>query len=325
MTLGFPPPEIAWTFTAFTAVLVLATIAVHMMKWRSPEKDFGELVRRVNSWWVIVVLFVAAVLLGRGASIAFFALASLLAFREYARLVPPRDADRRVLFWAYAAIPLQYAWAYIAWYGVFIIFIPVYMFLLLPVRAILTGETSGFLRATSALHWGLMTTTFSLSHAAYLFVLEPGNHPRLSGVWPSVQGAAQPGVGFAVLLVMLTELNDVFQYLWGKTLGRRKIVPRVSPNKTWAGFLGGVGTTTGLAVATGPLLTPMDWQHSAVAGAIIGLSGFFGDLSISMLKRDLAVKDAGTTLPGHGGVLDRVDSLTYTAPLYFHFVYYLYF
>ena len=103
------------------------------------------------------------------------------------------------------------------------------------------------------------------------------------------------------------------------------MAPHVSPGKTWAGLLGGVATTVALAALVGPWLTPMDLTRSLLAGLIIGVAGFFGDLSISAIKRDLKVKDSGSILPGHGGILDRIDSLTYTAPLFFHYVYFCYF
>jgi phosphatidate cytidylyltransferase len=319
------PPEIVWTLGAVVTALGLATVVARVLVHRQPEKNRGELTSRIRSWWWMIALFALCLVAGRAASIAFFALVSALAFREYLHLVPPREVDSRVALLAYAAIPMQYLLVYLEWYGTFIIFIPVYMFLLLPVRMIVGGETDGFIRATATMHWGLMTTTFSLSHAAYLLVLQPRPAPRFPTHWPSAAAALAPGFGLVVLLVLLTELNDVLQYIWGKSLGKRKIVPRVSPNKTVAGFVGGVGSTIVLAGVLGPRLTPMTWPWALLAGAIIGLSGFAGDLSISMLKRDLRVKDTGTILPGHGGVLDRIDSLTYTAPLFFHYVYYLYF
>lgn len=125
--------------------------------------------------------------------------------------------------------------------------------------------------------------------------------------------------------MLLTQLNDVAQYLWGKSLGRHKIVPKVSPNKTWAGFLGGVATTTLLAWLIAPWLTPLTEMESVLAGLLIGVCGFVGDVVISALKRDIGVKDSGSLLPGHGGILDRLDSLTYTAPLFFHFIRYLHY
>lgn len=187
------------------------------------------------------------------------------------------------------------------------------MFLLLPLQIVSLGQTAGFIRAVGTLHWGLMTTVFSVSHAAFLLILRLKEKPE-----------ELPGPGFVLMLVVLTALNDIAQFIWGKTLGRRKILPTVSPGKTWAGFLGGVSTTVLLAVLAGPLLTPLDGRQSALAGLILGLGGFVGDVCISAMKRDLRIKDSGGLLPGHGGVLDRVDSLTYTAPLFFHYVYWLF-
>ncbi len=125
-------------------------------------------------------------------------------------------------------------------------------------------------------------------------------------------------------LVFLTQANDVAQFLWGKSVGRHRVVPKVSPNKTWGGLLGGVFTTVVLGVGLARWLTPMTTREAVLATMIIGLGGFIGDVVISALKRDLDIKDSGTMLPGHGGILDRIDSLTYTAPLFFHFTYYLY-
>ncbi|NJD05940.1 MAG: phosphatidate cytidylyltransferase [Methylococcaceae bacterium] len=301
------------TLGGIFAVLLIASLTVHLLQRRSPGKSYGELRSRVRSWWVMVGVFSLAMVLNRNISLVFFAFMSFLALKEYFSLIPTRRADRRVLFWAYLAIPLQYYWVAQAWYGMFIIFIPVYAFLFLPMRMVTIGETRDFLKAAGTIHWGLMTLVFSLSHLAFLLVL-PGAEDKAAG-----------GPGLVLFLVLLTESNDVAQYVWGKSLGRRKIIPKVSPNKTWAGFLGGVATTTALAVGLAPWLTPMDLEHAAMAGLLIGISGFVGDVVVSALKRDLGVKDSGALIPGHGGVLDRIDSLTYTAPLFFHFIRYLYF
>jgi phosphatidate cytidylyltransferase len=189
----------------------------------------------------------------------------------------------------------------------------VYCFLFLQVRLVLTGHNDGYLRTAGMLHWGLMMTVFNLSHAAFLLILRDKTNPAIAA-----------GSGLMLYLVLLTQLNDVAQYIWGKTIGRRKIVPAISPNKTWGGFLGGVGTTTLCACLLGPILTPMNSIQALVAGLIISGGGFLGDLTLSALKRDLGVKDTSTLLPGHGGILDRVDSLMYTAPLFFHYIYYLF-
>ena len=295
------------------ALLVLATAVALALKLFRPGRDYTEPLLRIRTWWVIIGLVFGALLLSRGAAIVFFGLVSYLAFKEFITLIPTRRADHRVLFWAYLAIPLQYFWAYIEWYGMFIIFIPVYMFLLLPVRMVLRGRTEGFLKAAGTLQWGLMTTVFSLSHLAFLLVLPD-------------DGPAEPmGVGLVLYLLSLTEINDVAQYLWGKSCGRRKVVPDVSPNKTWAGLVGGVASTTVLALVLAPFLTPLSGWHALLVGVLIGVSGFFGDICVSAVKRDIGIKDTGNLLPGHGGILDRVDSLTFTAPLFFHFIRYYYF
>lgn len=295
------------------ALLLLASMVIYLMQRRRPEKDYQELRLRLKSWWVMAIVFCAALLVHRTVSIVFLAFLSFLAFKEYLSLIPTRDTDRRVLFWAYLAIPLQFYWIYIDWYGMAILFIPVYMFLLLPIRAVLHGETEGFLRAMGTLNWGLMITVFSLSHIALLLILPDQRNPNGGGV------------ALVIFLVFLTEANDIFQYLWGKLLGRRKVVPKVSPNKTWGGLLGGIVSTVTLSIMLSHWLTPLSIQSAIVVGLMIAVGGFFGDVVISSLKRDLKIKDSGSLLPGHGGILDRVDSLSYTAPLFFHFVHYFYY
>lgn len=324
MSIDHLLPEVRWSLGGITLALVVASLIVGLLRQLRPDRDYEELRLRVRTWWVIAGLFGIAVVLNRGASLTFLGFVSFLALKEYLSLIPTRRADRRVLFWAYLAIPFQYYWAHLDWYGMFIVFIPVYLFLFLPARIVSIGQTDGFLRAIGTLHWGLMTTVFSLSHAAYLIVLNPAESSRVLPAWPSGEATEFSGPGLLILLVLLTQFNDVAQYIWGKSFGHIRVVPTVSPGKTLAGLLGGVTSTVILAAAIGPQLTFLDTQRSVIAGLIIGLGGFAGDVSISALKRDLGVKDSGMTLPGHGGVLDRVDSLTYTAPLFFHFVYYCY-
>lgn len=299
-------------FGGVFAVLVAASAVSLVLARHSPDGSRGELRQRIRSWWVITALFATALVLNRTASLFFFGFVSFLALKEYLSLIPTRRSDRRVLFWAYLTIPLQYTWIAMNWYGMFIIFIPVYAFLFLPMRMVLIGETRNFLQAAGTVHWGLMTMVFSISHVAALLVLPDSVNP------------AAGGAGLMLYLILLTESNDVAQYVWGRLLGRRKIIPRVSPNKTWAGFLGGVVTTAVLAVGLGPVLTPFGIDRAVVAGCGIAIAGFVGDVVISALKRDIGVKDSGATIPGHGGILDRIDSLTYTAPLFFHFVRYFY-
>lgn len=304
---------VVWVLAGLFVVLVLASLSVRLLHRLRPEKNDVELRLRVRTWWVLIALVALSMLSGPLGSVLLWLLVSYLAFKEYLSLVPTRRADHRVLFWAYLAIPVQYLWVALGWYGMFIIFIPVYVFLLLPMRMVLIGETQGFLRAVSSLHWGLMTTVFALSHLAFLLVL------------PGARALPLQGAGMALLLLVLTQSNDVAQYLWGKTLGRRKIIPKVSPGKTVAGFLGGVATTAVLAWLLAPLLSPWQGLEAAGMGAVLAAAGFIGDVTMSALKRDVGVKDSGHLLPGHGGMLDRLDSLTYTAPIFFHLTRYWFF
>jgi len=306
-------PNVAIVIIAIYVLLVVASAFTWSLAKRRPDKDYTELRARVRTWWVIVTLFAVAIALKPIFAISLLGFMSFLAFKEYITLIPTRRADHRVLFWAYVTIPVQYYWVADGWYGMFIIFIPVYAFLLLPARMVLIGETEGFIRAAGTLHWGLMTTVFSLSHTAFLLALPAAGNP--------VAG----GDGLLLYLLLLTQLNDVAQYVWGKSFDKHKVVPKVSPKKTVEGLFGGIATTAVVAMVAAPYLTPLTRWEALAAGLLIGGAGFIGDISVSAVKRDLGIKDSGNILPGHGGILDRVDSLTFTAPLFFHFVYYLHY
>ncbi|MCC5845392.1 MAG: phosphatidate cytidylyltransferase [Verrucomicrobia bacterium] len=305
-----PSHPVVQVSAAIFLLLVLAGLTAKILRRRHPERDFRELEYRIRSWWLICAVFLGAILAGGSAGLILFTFISYLAFKEYISLIPTRRVDRRVLFWAYLAIPIQYTWIQLEWYGMFVIFIPVYMFLIIPIRLVSLQETRGFLNAAGTIQWGLMITVFCLSHAAWLFVLPPALNP-----------AAGPA-GLVLFLVGLTEFNDIAQYLWGKSLGGPRILPGVSPGKTWAGFLGGVLSTAFAALLLAPFLTPLRGFTAFFIGAGIGFFGFLGDVTVSALKRDLNIKDSGGLLPGHGGILDRVDSLLFTAPLFLHFIRY---
>lgn len=304
------PHRLQLAFLGLLGILALASLVTVLLAKLQPQKNHGELRQRVRTWWWMAGIFAVVLMLPRVYGIAFFAFLSFLALKEYLTIIPTRRADRRVLFLVYLSIPVQYFWVGIDWYGMFAIFIPVYMFLLIPTRMVLIGETDGFLRAVGTLQWGLMAMVYSLSHLAYCLDMA-GTDPVKGG-----------GVAALLLGVFLTQFNDVAQYVWGRTLGRTPVIPKVSPKKTREGLLGGVLTTVVLATVLGPWLTALDRPKAAAAGLIVGLGGFIGDVTISALKRDLGLKDSGSLLPGHGGILDRVDSLVCTAPLWFHFLRY---
>ncbi|WP_324172058.1 phosphatidate cytidylyltransferase [Sulfurimonas sp.] len=288
-------------------LLIFATVIVRLF-----YADSKELKERIYSWWIIIGVFIFGTMINTTIAMFFFGLLSYLALKEYFTLIPSRHTDRRVIFYAYLSIIPQFYFASIEWYEMFIIWIPVYLFLFLPFRQVLIGENQGFIQNTSKIQWGLMLFVFGLSHLAFMITLDP---IRVNDVG---------GKELVLYLVLLTELNDILQYMWGKSIGKRKIMPKVSPNKTVEGFIGAFITISFLAILFS-FLTPFNWIEALIAGMIISGGGFIGDVVISMIKRDIGVKDSGSLLPGHGGILDRVDSLTYTAPLFFHYVYYLYY
>lgn len=298
------PQNSLYAMLFISALLVAASSINIIQRLSNPEKDYTELRQRINSWWVMISVLFICISVSTTTAIILFAFISFLALKEFFSIVPTRQADRRVIFLAYLSIPLQYYFVSIGWYGVFIIFIPIYIFLLLPMRMVLIGETKGFIHSAGIMHWAVMLTVFCISHIAYLLEL-PELNPE-AGV-----------MGLVIFLIFMTQFNDVSQYVWGKMLGKHKIIPKVSPNKTWEGFIGGIVTITIVSGFIGPLLTPMPIYYSLIAGVIISVSGFIGDVVISSIKRDLEIKDSGTLIPGHGGILDRIDSLIFTSPLFF--------
>ncbi|MFN8968217.1 MAG: phosphatidate cytidylyltransferase, partial [Pseudanabaena sp.] len=172
---------VLYTLAGIFGLLTIATLTVLGLALSHWDTDYSELNARIKSWWVMVTIFSLAILLKHPASIIFFMFLSFIALREYLSVIPTRFSDRRVLLWAYLAIVLQYFWIYIGWYGMFLIFIPIYMFLLLPMRMLLTGETEGFLNAIGTIHWGLMLNVYTISHLSYLIMLPLSGNPIAGG------------------------------------------------------------------------------------------------------------------------------------------------
>ena len=308
-------PEVSWAIAAIFAALALATLIVWWIERDRAPGAPSELSQRTRSWWFMIVLFSLAMVSWNWVATVFLGLVAFMALKEYLSLIPTRRIDRWVLLWAYLAVPVQFYWAHTHWYGMFIVFVPVWMFLFFPIVMALRGETKGFLTAVGTLSWGMMICVFGISHLAMLLGLDPVIVHRAGGA------------GLLLFLVVATQFNDVAQFVWGKIFRGRllgAIVPKVSPNKTWEGFLGGLLTTSLLCALAGPYLTEMPHLWAGAAGAMIAIAGFAGDITMSALKRDLGVKDSSHLIPGHGGILDRVDSLTYTAPVFFHAYFYFF-
>jgi phosphatidate cytidylyltransferase len=290
-------------------VLTVASVAGAILQ-RKAKTDAGRrtvanLNARTRAWWVMAGLFGLALLGGRPGVVILFALVSFFALREMVTLTPTRRADHRTLFWVFFVLtPLQYYLIYIGWYGLYSIFLPVYGALFIAIRSTLIGDYHNYLERTAKIQWALAICVYALSHAPALLTLHI----------PGYEGKQWRLLAFLVIVV---QMSDVLQYVWGKSLGKRKIAPHISPNKTLEGFLGGVATATLLGAAMWKL-TPFTFAQAAGLALLICLAGFFGGIVMSAVKRDAGVKDYGHLIEGHGGMMDRVDSLSFAAPMFFH-------
>ncbi|HTN29690.1 MAG TPA: phosphatidate cytidylyltransferase [Pseudomonas sp.] len=298
-------------FAGIGALLLIASLVGWLLKRRAggPSPTIDNLNARIAAWWVMVLVIGGAFLLGHTAVILLFALVSFYALREFMTLTPTRQSDYWPLLAAfYVVLPVQYLLIGYSWYGLFSIFIPVYVFLLLPILASLGGDTTRFLERASKVQWGLMIAVFCISHVPALLTLQ-------------IAGYEGRNLLLIAWLVLVVQLSDVLQYVCGKLAGKRKIAPLLSPSKTVEGFVGGVALST-LIGALLSWITPFSfWQALGIA-LIVNLLGFFGGLVMSAIKRDRGVKDWGHMIEGHGGMLDRLDSVCFAAPIFFHLVRY---
>lgn len=303
------PSDALLLFAGVGGVLVFATVVGQSLALRfaanGPNPVIDNLNARIKAWWVMVALIGFAFLLGKPGMIGLFALASFMALREFITIVYTRRSDHWALLAAFfVVLPAQYALIWIEWYGLYSIFIPVYAFLLMPIAAALRGDPSRFLERVAKVQWGLMVCVFCLSHVPALLTLDI----------PGYEGRHLLLVAFLILVV---QISDVLQYVWGKLLGRTKIAPTLSPSKTVEGLLGGVASATLIGAALWWITPFAPWQAGLIALAI-NVMGFFGGLVMSAIKRDRGVKDWGHAIEGHGGVLDRLDSVVFAAPIFFH-------
>jgi phosphatidate cytidylyltransferase len=295
------------------ALLVLGTIAALVLPAMQPGK-WSDLGPRMRSWWVMALLIGAALIMGWQATAIVFALISFLALKEFLTLAPTRKEDRLIVLLAYLSVFVNYGLIFSESlfqdsYQIYLVFIPVYGFLLAAAAMAWIGRTDGYLATVGIVHWGTVVCVYNIGYIAFLMRVPDAEAPA-------------GGAGLVFFLIFITQLNDVAQYCWGKALGRTKITPSVSPNKTWEGAIGGWLTTAAVFFWLAPYFTPLSPVHAAIMGVLVPMAGFFGDITMSAIKRDLGVKDTSRLIPGHGGVLDRLDSLTFAAPVYFHLLAY---
>ena len=301
-----------YLFGGVLALLLVATIVgllIRAIKGRSDVID--NLNARIRAWWVMSAVFALSLATGGLGSVILFAVLSFFALREFITLTPTRPADHSALFWIFFIItPLQYYLVATQWYGFFAILIPVYAFLFIPSRIAIAGDAAAFLERSAKIQWGLMVCVYAVSHAPALLMLQI---PHYAG----------KNARLLFFLVVIVQMSDVLQYVWGKLAGRHKIAPVISPSKTWEGFVGGVASATLLGGALW-WATPFTFLQATGMAFVITIMGFLGGLTMSAIKRDRGVKDWGSAIEGHGGVLDRIDSICFASPIFFHLTRYFF-
>ena len=298
-------------FVGIGVLLIVASTIGWLLKRRmkSPNSVIDNLNKRINAWWVMVAIFAIAIFLGKFAVIILFFIASGIALREFLTLTPITRYDYWPLLFAYfIVLPLQYILVAVSWYELFCIFIPIYGFLFLAILAAITGSAHNFLARIAEVQWGLMITVYSISFLPALLTL-PIDHYQ------------DRNLLLIAFLVFVVELSDVLQYVFGKLFGKHSISPNLSPSKTVEGFIGGIFSAS-LIGACLWWVTPFSFIQAGLISLMITLLGFLGGLVMSAIKRDRGVKDWGKLISGHGGVLDRLDSICFAAPIFFHVVRY---
>lgn len=301
--------DLLTVFLGVGTVLVLASLIGWLLRLKFAPAGGNAAIEnlndRIRAWWIMVIALAVAFMGGRVGVLLLFALCSFAALREFMTLTNVTRADHRALVGAFfVVLPIQYYLVWAGHYGIFAVFIPVYVFLALPVVSALRGEIGNFLVRVAEMQWALMICVFCASHVPALLNL-------------SIPGYEGRNLLLIAFLVIVVQMSDVLQYVWGKLFGRRKIAPDLSPSKTLEGFLGGTLSATLLAAGLW-WMTPFSPWQAALMGAVITLFGFLGGLVMSAIKRDRGVKDWGHSIAGHGGFIDRLDSVVFSAPIFFH-------
>lgn len=301
--------ELYGLYLGIVIFLVVASLIGAVLKWRvkdeNKQKTIDNLNDRIKAWWIMVGVFAVANIAGLTATVILFLALSLVALKEFTSLIPSKAGDLKAQQMAFMVLtPLQYLLIWIGWYGMFALLIPVYAFLFIPTLNAAQGDPDRFLARTAKLQWAMMVCVYCVSHAPALLTLK-------------IPGYEGENAKLLLYLVLVVQLSDVLQYVWGKTTGKNKIAPTISPNKTVEGFLGGVASASLVGMALS-FATPFNLFQAWLMALLIAFAGFAGGLTMSAIKRDAGIKDYGTLIEGHGGVLDRIDSICFSAPLFFH-------
>ena len=309
MTGPDPLQQTIVLFAGIGVILLIASAIGFVLKASvargQPHGGIDNLNARIKAWWVIVLVSGVAFLFGGAGVTLLFVFVSFVTLHEFMSVTCARSHDHPALAAGYfIVLPLQYLLIYLGRYDVYSIFVPMYSFLVLPIVIAAARDTRGFLEHAAKMQWGLVICVYCISHVPALLTLEiPGYEGR--------------DLLLIVFLVLVVQSSDVLQYVWGKLCGRRKVAPVVSPSKTWEGLVGGVASATTLGAALYWITPFAAWQAALMALAITSM-GFFGGLVMSAIKRAYGAKDWGRMIEGHGGMLDRLDSVVFAAPVFFY-------
>jgi phosphatidate cytidylyltransferase len=291
------------------ALLAIATIVGQIIK-RQPQLGLNPAAvtafnGRVRSWWIICCLLsVAFVPHSRWLTVSLFGFLSFWALREFITLTPTRQGDHRALFWVFFLFtPLQYVLVAYNYVELFSIMIPVYAFLFIPARVAIAGDAKRFLERIAKIQSGLLVCVYCLSFAPALLFL------------PNISDAQRPRLLF--FFVTMALLSEALEFMWSRTYGRHVIAPQINGSRTWEGLLGGSASTALVSWAL-YWATPFTHWQAALMGMIIAVMGSAGAMTMSAIKRDRGVRDYGTLVEGHGGVLDRIDAICFAAPVFYH-------
>lgn len=305
-----------WAVLVTFAALTLGSgVRIYALRNESKQRAL-KLRSSLFVWWLLTTLFLFSLFFGTAGLAVFLCVAGLISLREFHQLFSRRSFDSPILALTVAALGighyalLVFSNAHWSIWG-----LPWIVLALLSLIEILLGRTQDYLRATAGYTWAFALMIIGLSHVILLATLPETSHIA----WGSLGGC--------LFLVLLTESNDIAQALVGRKYGKRKVAPDISPGKSWEGLAGGLLVTVLLSITLAPWLTNLaDGKSqttglllSACAGILISITGFLGDLNMSCLKREAGVRDSSNLLPGMGGMIDRIDSLTVTAPAFYYF------
>jgi phosphatidate cytidylyltransferase len=302
---AFDHPVTRWITIGVGAVLFLAVLVIALLSLTGRVKDplRKELWKRTLAWAVMAPIMIGPILLGAAWTILGVTILSLACYRELSRATGQFREKLVSAVVVLGILAVNFA-ALDDWYGFFVALFPLTVIVIAAV-SILPDHPQGYLQRVALGVLAFMLFGSALAHIS--FIANDWNYRPI-----------------ILMLLLGVQLNDVFAFTSGKLLGRRKIFPNTSPNKTVAGHVGALVLTTPLIATIAHFIfpgTPLDHPFWLILlGVIVSVSGQLGDLMLSSIKRDLGIKDMGVMIPGHGGVLDRVNSLLLAAPAVFHYV-----